>query len=977
MRDHTTAAGLRFTLIACAVALSLVASYLIRSGDLKWAVAPMVIAVGCMALACVRRSPPIVGDERPRDETFDTDLGEYPPAFRFSFLSHRVSGEEESAASYGFHVGRGWAIEFNESLFGAVATTLSIVLMWISLREFRQTEDESFALAWYAFGASVTVMLAAIPAFDGRWNRFFAKLKVDDGLRIPTQTMLPWLALGAILLLGAVIRLYNLDGLPVGMWYDEADNLVHARDYGRDPGRLPVYTPSTNSPSIFLIPMAAVSKLAGTSMTTGRLVAAGFGLLGVVATFLLARHAMGTRCGLIAAFIVAVMRWDIVWSRLAMIGITTVLFAALTAWLTFRATRTGRSSDYAFAGVALGLGMWFYAPFRMFPLVVGFILLHHLIVARPPFRLFAANVALMALLSLFVAAPVVQYAMDEPAQFFSRTQATSVFELTPRDQWADQIATSLVEHGLMFNQAGDTNPRHNLPGAPMLDLVVGALFLLGFFFALTQWRDVAMFVLPFWVLFMLLPGVLTVPWEAPQSLRAIAVIPAVAALSAFAIGELWGAARRVPWARIRSFAAPAILALLAFIAYANVGLYFGDQASDPEVYAAFSTDETLMARDQIGQQSRGYSLWVSRQFLLSLNAALLANRPYYRVMKAPETLPLDSTQVLNGAAVYFEPRERGFWEAMRAYYSNAEYRAVTAPNGFEPLYYEAYVSREQLAELQGLDVTYTVGNAKVEGRLDTVSESVWYTDHGPDTYPYEVRLEGALHVPVYGEYEFTLDDSPLRADVTVELDGMPILGDGKTIIRVMPGVGLHTISIRRTVEGPHEFIRVLWQPPDGVLEPIPFNRLYRGSVRPLGLTGRFYAGGDAVGVPDRVQVTPTMDVFHYEPVIPEPYFAVWEGTLHVDQPGPHEFDATRVGSGSVALYIDDRLVIQEPRAEGDPEEPPSVRLTVGEHAIRVEYAPESPPSEFEILWAPLGATMQPIPVELLRPAQEHMLRIIE
>ena len=165
---------------------------------------------------------------------------------------------------------------------------------------------------------------------------------------------------------------------------------------------------------MFLMPIAAVVKLAGVSITAPRLVAAAFGLLGVVATYLFVRHAVGTSAALISAFLVAVMRWDLNWSRIGMHGITGVLFAALIGWLTLRATRSGRTSDYAFAGASLGLGMWFYAPLRMFPLVVGFILLMHLLIARPSIRrLRSANIATDDnLLALFVAAPVIQFALD-------------------------------------------------------------------------------------------------------------------------------------------------------------------------------------------------------------------------------------------------------------------------------------------------------------------------------------------------------------------------------------------------------------------------------------------------------------------------------------------------------------------------------------------------------------------------------------
>ena len=943
------AAAIRFTLVASAVVLALLADHFIRTDDIKWAAAPLVIAVACLALADTRRASNATDDRPVSREPATLALGRFPadPNSHFS-------------------------VDLNERTFGTLAAICSIVLMYVSLRNFGHEERESLTLAWYSFGAAVAIALAAIPTIDYRWTALILRLKASDGLTIRLRSMAPILALIAILILAAGIRLYNLDDLPAGLWFDEADNLFQARQYARDPGQIPVYAPSTNLPTMFLMPIAAVVKLAGVAITTPRLVAAAFGLLGVVATYLFVRHALGTSAALIAGFLVAVMRWDLNWSRIGMHGITGVLFAALTGWLTLRAIRTGRASDYAFAGASLGLGMWFYAPLRMFPLVVGFTLLLHLLIVRPSLRTYAVNVATMAILALFVAAPVVQFAMDNSEQFFERTETTSLFNLTPREEWATQLRSSLVRHVFMFNAEGDPNPRHNLPNAPMLDRITGALFLLGFFFALVRWRRVALFTLPFWVFFMVLPGVLTVPWETPQSLRSILVIPAVAALAALVIDLLWRTWKDVPWRLVRRLALPAVLALLAVAAYLNVDLYFGDQANDPRVYAAFSTDETLMARSQIERQRLGYSLWVSRQFLFGLTSTLLANHPRVEVLKAPETLPLDSSLVWRGAATYFEPRERGFWEEMRTYYPDAEYRVVTPPTGGDPMYYTGFVSRDQLADRQGLDVTYVVDGNEVPGRRDAVTNSTWHPDAGPTEYPYQVTLTGSLHVPQYDEYEF-MHDSP---HAIVHLNGTRVLDSTSTTARLILATGLHTLTIAADVEGPDHSIRVLWLNDDGDPEPIPFSRLYRGSVRPVGLAGRFYEGVRTSGVPDSMQITPSMALFHYSPVIPHPYTAVWEGTVQTDMPGPHRFKVSRTHSGEIALYVNNRLVAQDPPND-DAATSGELNLAPGRNALLVEYTSPSGPTQFEVLWALGSGTYRPIPVELLTPAPEHMMQVVE
>ena len=949
MRD-SRAASVRFTLVASAVLLSILAQVFIRDGGLQWAVAPLVVAVVCLVLDSV--SARIRNPDAASRQQLSFDLHTRP-------------------AEWGFKL---WNIEFMRSDLGWASIIIACLLMSASLMSFGSEGVESLALAWYCFGAAVAMLLVGIAVIDARLAGVVSRVNANGGFRVELRSLAPWLILSAILILATGVRLYNLEDVPAGLWYDEASNLSHARMYAENPGQIPVYEPATTMPTLFLIPVAGLVKLAGVSVTSTRIIAAVFGVIGIAAVFVFVRHLLGNPAALIAATLVAFMRWDIIWSRIGFHASASVMFAALTGWLTLRAVKSGRYSDYALAGTSLGLGMWFYTSNRMFPLVVGFILIHYFLIKRPAFRRFVVGVCLMSLVALFVASPVVQYAFDNSDQFFKRTRQTLIFDMAPSDQWMGQINESLEEHLMMFNRKGDPNPRHNLPDEPMLDFFMAALFALGFFFALTQWRNTGLFTLPFWVLFMILPGVLTVPWESPQSLRSILVIPAVVALAAYPLERLWQVSKNAPWPAVRRFALPGVLGVLAFISYVNVDFYFDDQANDPRVYAEFSTDEFLMAESHEERQRQGYSIWVSRQFLFGLTGELLGNRPKVEVVKPPQTLPLDSTQVWHGAAVYFEPREKGFWELARAYYPDAEFDAVTAPKGGEPMFYTASISREQLEARQGLDVAYTLWNQPVMDDPRPVRDFFWHASDGPEEYPYDLSISGALKVDVAGEYEFELDSG---LDVYVELDGLRILSPEKPRSRVVPAVGLHTLSVRGRVNEPDGFVRALWRPPDGDLQPIPFSNLYRGTVQPMGAVGRFFKKGQESGLPDAVEIAPSLDVFNYFPVIDEPHTVVWEGMLKVEQLGNHIFAVERV-SGPVKLYFEGDLLAQDPPSE-EVDREGEVLVGSGSYPIRIEYVAETKgrSTMFKILWQPPGGSMTPIPVESLTPAREHMLKVLE
>ncbi len=403
-----SASALRFALAVLAVLLAGVAQYLI-GGGLPWlAAVPLGIAVGCLVYVSRERRGADADDEGTSGDSYQMavqgklDLAEPRPTQRRNI--------------------KRW---LTEPALGVGASLVSVLLMYVSLQGFGQAGSTTYTLAWWTYGVSVCLLLVATPALEGRWTELATKFRSNSRLAIDIEAAVPWLILGAILILGTAIRLYNLEDLPAGLWFDEADNLAHASRYADDPGRIPPYEPSTNLPTLFLLPIAALVKLTGVDITTPRLVAAAFGVLGIVATFLFVRHAMGARAALIAAFFIAVMRWDLNWSRIGMHGITGVLFAALSAWLTLRAIRSGRITDYVFAGASMGLGMWFYAPLRVFPLVIAFILLHHLIVHRHQVRWFICFAALMFCVALFVSAPIVQVATNDPEVSITRVFRTA------------------------------------------------------------------------------------------------------------------------------------------------------------------------------------------------------------------------------------------------------------------------------------------------------------------------------------------------------------------------------------------------------------------------------------------------------------------------------------------------------------------------------------------------------------------------
>ena len=954
---------LRVTLLVSSVTLLLLAVMLFAVGGFVWTIAPLTLAVLTLLIS-MGNSPALfladiqqaLGINPPPQPLPSTQTQPPPPSLT------RPAANEITAPPLQY-----------ERPFGIALLTVALTLSVASLYLFPKEQPNTSA--WICFGLSVSLALASMPAFEGGWSKFIFMVRTRATVAFEFTALLPWLGLTGITFIALGIRLYNLDTYPTGMWFDEADILDKARVVAQNPSLLPVFIPFTEVPSLFLLPVSIVIKVTGISITTGRFVAALFGVAGVVTTFLMARHMMGAATGLVAALLTAVMRWDITWSRLGMHGITAPFFAALTAWLTYRAVQHGQTSSFALAGSVLGLGTWYYAAYRLFPLVIGFILIHSLISSTGKRQRLAKNIGVMALFAILTTLPLLQYIIFNQDEFFKRAAVTSVFSLAPEGETIRIIAKSTLSHLGMFHITGDTNGRHNIPGAPMLDILSGALMLVGLLVALKNWRQAAFAALPVWLAVMLLPGILTVPWEAPQSLRTITVIPAVATLAAIGVTFLLGMVKR---SGLPGHGVAAILLLsvtLSVITYSNVSAYFDSQANNPEVYAAHSTSETLMARDMTRQSTRGYSPMVSRQFQHSLVATLFDHRFPRQTIAAPLTIPLNPEHIWMGAAIYLEPREPGFFDTLKTYYPDAEFHEVRPPSGGQVLYYAAYINKEQLEAVQGLvETRYFEGGATSEHILrSTVSPP--NTKPTKEVSPIAIQWKGSLHITQPGSYLFTLKGDKSASAL---LDDVVILNDERRTMAIEPAVGLHLLEVRSLTDTESDAISLLWQPPNSTTaapEPIPMDHLYHGSVRPVGLTGRFFRGPAPPALVDSIRadamrVTPGLGgAFWYTPVIDTgSHLAVWDGTLTAPEEDTYRLELYDP-HGSMRVEIDGLTVLNSGNKRRS-----EIPLTAGAHRIRLEYLTNAVSPKFGLLWGRPGQPMERIQPEYLSPATEHMFR---
>jgi 4-amino-4-deoxy-L-arabinose transferase-like glycosyltransferase len=141
-----------------------------------------------------------------------------------------------------------------------------------------------------------------------------------------------------IFLLAVFLRTYRLDSVPPGLFHDEAVNGLDVLTILG--GEHPLFFEANNGREPLFIYIQALSvALLGQTAVALRLVAAIFGLLTIVATFLTARAWFGDRVAIVAMAGISFAFWQVDLSRVGFRAISTPFFltvALFFLWKSFR-----------------------------------------------------------------------------------------------------------------------------------------------------------------------------------------------------------------------------------------------------------------------------------------------------------------------------------------------------------------------------------------------------------------------------------------------------------------------------------------------------------------------------------------------------------------------------------------------------------------------------------------------------------------
>lgn len=830
---------------------------------------------------------------------------------------------------------------------------LAVVLAGVAFGLFG--EPESPAVPWLLHLLSLVLAVVAAWLMDRGQH--------SDSTQEAAWSRWEIILLAAIFIIAAFMRLYRFDQIPFGLWYDEAVYGSNALEILNTPNFLPVYAEQPMLPAHLIYLIAFSFKLLGVSVLSIRAVAVVFGLGTVAAAYFTGKELFGRKWGLVLAFLLAVSRWDVNWSRIGMHGVTVPFFELLTLGLIVRAIRRQRSIDYTLAGLVLGLGLCFYFSFRLFPIVIGLFLGVLWLTRRDLIRTSWRGLILFALSAALAYVPIAQFSVRHADVFWSRVGDTSIFkDKTPEAGWQAVVQTTQA-HLLMFNYRGDGNGRHNLPAEPMLDPISGTLLVLGLALSLWRIRQPVSFLLVVWLFVMLTPGIFSLDYEAPQSLRAIGSLPAAYLLAVVPIHAVWQAWKKLTLPRFQNYLLIPLGLSLMSVGYLNYSVYFDRQANAFESWVAFSTPETIAGKvmAELGNTAEYY---VSTFYYKTPTIRFLAPEVTdYTLWETYDTLPVRSDG--QKRLVFLVDAERkAFVAQAKKYYPAAAIREFTAPDG-QPVLYEVNLSPTDVQASQGLIARYYStpdwsGQPTLEHQVKTINFD--WRDSDPVALPASVEWTSTLFAPKYGQYRISVQ-SPTPIELAI--DEVPVtLQDGASqSVIVSLAKGGHTFRLRAQGQAGH--YQLDWQPPDEEPAVIPASVFLLPPVTNNGLLARYYADPQWSGEVAFAQIDPWINFYFQNPSLPRPYTVEWTGRINIPSQGHYLFGLESIDEST--LWIDGQLVLDNQTLNQYQES--GIDLEAGFHAIRVRFGDRTGYTHINLYWTPPESASEIIPQSVLFPPQ--------
>ena len=819
-----------------------------------------------------------------------------------------------------------------------------------------------------------------------------------ESLRIQRK-QIPWLCIeGAALLLilnvALGLRLYHLSTLPEGVWFDEVDFANSAQLLRTLPFQPLGAFELGHEPSLYFYVMAVLLKFGGMTIAMVRSTSVLFGMMAVLGVYGIGRRVGGPALGLSAAALIAIGQWSVDFSRfgLSQIGAPGTISVGVLA-LTIGLQRP-RPVWFTLSGVLMGLAMQTYQGAFIAGAGVAMVVLGIRLSIDRNYRLVAWPAVLLVPLGLLVgAAPLLTAIGLDSTWTLARLKTVSLFtEYQSRSDQINALIHNIRLHLLMFTIAGDNNGRHNLPGAPMLDPVTGACFLLGLGMCIrriTHWFPV---LLLSWLSASLLGGILSLDFEAPQGSRTIGAIAPIALIAALPLALLAQLIWRAVYTRLNPkitaettvlpsgllvegrfwrpqliaavVSAAVLLAPLGISFSSNEHQYFVAQATNNTAWAEMEGIQAILGREAAALVASGYSVTIAPELVGDSTVVFTAGG--LNVPAFDPSVPVQLPVPPGGEALLIPSSDPDVISFLRESFPSAQFLPLTPNyNSADVEAYAVLVRPTDVAASLGVVVRFGSHQQALQHQQLPIA---WPATTGPESTS---TVQATLLVGSnngWKPFAFRVIGAQKSA-ITIDGQTWNNGGMGTPLIRL--GAGNHQLTITAS----HPSGSILGFQWDSQIESatqlpstlgwtdVPNTVLAAPTMPTGGLLGLYFNGPTIGSVPVLARVDESLHTYYQNPPIPGPFpfAAVWSGSLQISQPGQYSFNLDSTGPST--LIIDGKTVVAVQAAPNTG----LIELLPGPHTIRLEYSASGGYLHCYLTWAPPGQSFSTIPVSLLEP----------
>ena len=773
-----------------------------------------------------------------------------------------------------------------------------------------------------------------------------------EGLkRVPILPKTEWTLFGTILLLAAFLRIYKLDSIPSGVFFDmgfqgyEGLRVLHEYlpeffrwlpHFWRGQCPLPFELNITEN-----FPSAPVPYYVG-ALWFLFFKNTQFNLNLLYVTFCLAsfpliywtfRQLAGPRVALLALYILAVMRWNINFCRNSFPPSLLPFFMFGTLALLLYGLRTNKRWTFVVAGILLPMGLYAYQTYVMYLVALFLFALYECATNWKAVKANRNSLILFTLIFLALSFPFFKATFSGYST--TRVNQLSILNRCRQEHSIQPLLTNVAYTALMFNRRGDPNPRHNLQDHRQLDDVTGVLFFLGFFYALFRcWRRKHYYTLVGLVI-MALPCLITI--DPAHSSRMYGMTAFVALAAAAPLSAFWGRLRAL-WGNKGEWLFLVLLVLpLVFMLKQNYQVYFVEQANNYASWAEFSIAESTIGK-KCAQWGDKYDCYISGRYYGHYTVEYFDYYVHDHVkrMDIPDSL-VALPEAGRGLLFALEQGRSGVLGTLEQLYPGGESEIDKDING-NPYLYFYRVPPEVVDKARGLKAKFADGS----------EAQVQHFPEGLPTEAFSASFSGDFYADMAGSYKFIFP-----AGMSWWIAGQ----------RVLPG---------RPVELQKGYLplKIKWSAPQGavgaqILSDGPMGKMPVGPSHFItfpanrGLKAQYYESMDWKGHPVRVQWEPVINYVNGNdfPFQGGSMSIHWTGQVIVPEAGEYRFFLKTQELGG--LRIDGRQVTgafgSNPQGK--------VNLTRGTHVIDVFYAKESGwGADLSLLWTtPQSKGMEVVP----------------